>query len=116
MTLDVYAMDPGSSFSVSFTVSDAAGEQGSTEYWFMVTLNNALNANGVDPGDAGKEINGLDIGISPSGFAVVGFDSPPPGNPAPTFTSANTFPLQPGGFAGSVFRYGGLSGGGGGIP
>lgn len=116
VALDVYAMDPGSSFSVNFAVSDGAGEQGTTEYWFRVTLTNMLNANGVDPGDAGKEISGLDIAISPGPFAIAGFDSPPPGDPAPGFLSANAFPLQVGGVTGGILRYGGISGGGGGIP
>ena len=113
LELDVYAMDPGSSFAVDFVVSDGVGEQGTTEYLFLVTLTNALGDNGVDPGDAGKEINGLDVELTPGPFALTGFDPiPAPGIAAPL----PTFPLQFGGPAGTALRWGGLSGGGGGVP
>lgn len=124
LTLDVYAMGP--SFAVNFTVVDdgTAAQDGSTEYLFAVTLLNQLNANGVDPEDSGKEINGVDIEFAGAGGQA--FDSNGafyPGIPTPTATGANPFPLQFGGViigggggGGDLMRFGGLSGGGGGIP
>lgn len=122
VSLDVYAMDPGSSFSLAFMTSDdgTPAEDGSTEYRFFVTLTNALNANGIDPGDAGKEWHGLDVALTLGGAAVGGFDAPPlAGNPPPVVMGGGPFPLQPAGIipAGpgvGNLRYGGLSGGGGG--
>ena len=122
--MSVHAMDPGSSFSLVFLTADTGTigvDDGSTEYFFSVTLLNALNANGIDPSDAGKEINGVDVAQSGGGAAVTGFDAPPVGgNPFPFATGGGPFPLQTEGIipAGPGFgnlRFGGLSGGGGGI-
>ena len=116
-SLDVYAMDVP--FSLTFLTSDdgTAAQDGSTEYFFSVTLNNMLNANGIDPGDAGKEINGVDVSQSAGGAAATGFDAPPlGGNPFP-FATGGAFPLQAAGIVPGPgnLRFGGLSGGGGGI-
>ncbi|MEQ9411979.1 MAG: hypothetical protein RIK87_29985 [Fuerstiella sp.] len=121
--LDVYAMDPGKSFSLIFATADdgTAATDGSTEYFFTVSLTNMLNANGIDPGNSMKEINGVDVAISSGGAALAGFDAPPlGGNPAPFATGGGPFPLQvsgiiPAGPNAGNLRFGGLSGGGGGI-
>ncbi len=106
-TLNVFQLN--TPFFVDFTIGDGVITNNDlTEYAFAVTVNNMLTD--------GKEINGFDINLtSARAFpALVGFDKD---TPVPVATGG-TFPLafETPNLTGSNLRFGGLSGGGGGIP
>lgn len=107
LSLDVFNLDVP--FEINFTVEDGAvGSVNATEYAFAVTVNNNLLL--------GKEINGMDIELSvPSGVSVI-FDVVSPHAFAVGAGSPLAFELPNLVDAASHIRFGGLSGGGGGIP
>ncbi len=107
MSLDVFELD--SPFEVDFTVEDGTvGGINSTNYEFAVTVTNALTL--------GKEINGMDIElIVPGGVSVI-FDIESPNAFASGAGSPLAFELPNLVDASSHIRFGGLNGGGGGIP
>ena len=118
ISLDVYALN--APMVLNFTVQPQtsvppAGDPiGPVEYFFTVTLRNQLNANGIHPAVAGREIGGFRVDLTP-GAALAAFDAPQ--NPAfGTIGGADPFPLKFGGFiTPTSIQYGGLSGGGGGL-
>lgn len=118
INLDVYAMN--APMVLNFTVQPQtslppAGDPiGPVEYFFTVTMRNMLNANGIHPAVAGREIGGFRVDLTP-GAALAAFDAPQ--DPAfGTIGGADPFPLKFGGFVTPTsIQYGGLSGGGGGL-
>jgi hypothetical protein len=125
LDLEIFALDGPASLAISVLGTGVppgggVGISGAAEYFVTLSVTNSLSA----PGSAGKEINGFDIAILPaaSGTDVssfVTFDDP--FIPFPV-ASGDGSPLafegtQTGMIGGAKrIRFGGLSGGGGGIP